>query len=286
MHSNLDKQWVLSCDASSYGVACVLQQRIDGNPDQDESGNYTDPKNKELRPVAYFSKKLTDSERKSYCIYEKEAYAVVWGLEICKSYIMGSRHPVLVFTDNKALTWLKDSDQPGRLGRWQAQINMYHTDVRHQPATKNMHADGFSRNPIDDVTGVKIPAIRTVLQSAIPRCGAAKNVQTNRIVDVDYSTELPTYIVETDNGLFKYPACDVLNKAKELYWDKRLKNEPDTALVGVNDAHHYALRIQSRKKETRVRAFTYRTQRQKKDSTLDSLIKVGELTIRAASTGH
>ena len=38
-HPDIDRQWVLSCDASKYGVACVLQQRIVGLPDCDGEGN-------------------------------------------------------------------------------------------------------------------------------------------------------------------------------------------------------------------------------------------------------
>ena len=159
-HPDIDRQWVLSCDASKYGVACVLQQRIPGLPDCDDDGKYTTPKPSQLRPVAFFSKKLSAAETKNYCIYEKEAYALVWGIEACRSYIMGSRHPVLVFTDNKALSWLRDQESPGRLGRWQAELGMYNMNIVHQPGAQNVVPDGFSRNPIEDVTGIEVSRIR------------------------------------------------------------------------------------------------------------------------------
>ena len=59
-HPDIDRQWVLSCDASAYGIACVLQQRISGVPDQTKDGKYTTPKNSHLQPIAFFSKKLND----------------------------------------------------------------------------------------------------------------------------------------------------------------------------------------------------------------------------------
>ena len=76
-HPDLSKQWVLSCDASKYGVGCVLQQRTKEHPDK-TGDNYNDVKLSQLKPVAYFSKKLSEVEMRSYSIYEKEAYAVLW----------------------------------------------------------------------------------------------------------------------------------------------------------------------------------------------------------------
>jgi exodeoxyribonuclease III len=291
LHPDLDKQWVLSCDASSYGVACVLQQRINGVPCQDANGKYTEPKNKELRPVAYFSKKLTDSERKGYCIYEKEAYAVVWGLEICKSYIMGSRHPVVVFTDNKALTWLKDSDQPGRLGRWQAQLNMYNMELVHQPATKNRHADGFSRNPIDDVTNAKIPAIRRILKHSIPMSGAEpkRDLDNQQILDVNYSADGerdPLYIVQTPEGLVQHPAQDIRDAAKERYWCERIGAEEATKLKGVNDLYQYSMVVMAKTKSDRQKAFYCKvetTDKTEDDTVLSTLVRTGEAAVRAVT---
>jgi hypothetical protein len=86
---------------------------------------------------------------------------VIWGLKACRSYITGSHDPIIVLTDNKALTWLKESDHPGRVGRWQAELHRHTMEIRHRRATQNNPADCMSRNAIEtDVTGVVVPRIR------------------------------------------------------------------------------------------------------------------------------
>ena len=208
MHPDLDKQWVISCDASSYGIGCVLQQRIGGVPDKKSNGEYGPAKSSELRPVAYFSKKLSEAEKKSYCIYEKEAYAVIWGLAIaCKSYIIGSPHPILVLTDNKALTWLKESDHPGRIGRWQAELNRYNTNVRHRPAAQNRNSDGLSRNPGRDVSNVVVPRVRMAM------CCEDKNIS---LPDCTVSYERGGIIYRTREGVAN--AADMTEKEKIAIW--------------------------------------------------------------------
>ena len=83
--------------------------------------------------------------RRNHCIYEKEAYAVIWGLAACKSYIIDNPRPILVLTDNKAPTWIKKKATilHDRIGRWQAELNRYDTYVRHRPAIQNRHSDGL-----------------------------------------------------------------------------------------------------------------------------------------------
>ena len=255
-HPDIDRQWVLSCDASKYGVGCVLQQRIASVSDRDEDGNYVPPKPSQLRPVAYFSRKLNEQEIKNYCIYEKEAYAVVWGLEICRSYIMGSRHPIMVFTDNKALVWLKDSENPGRLGRWQAELGMYNMHVVHQPATQNVVSDGLSRNARRDPADcVEVPCIRSLRR--VPRMnemfkGAVRLADTENqdgsFSAVAYGEDGPVYV--------RNATCpeggDVPEELERLkFW--KAKYRAQTMVNRLEDVHmglHYSVDIRSRRRTT------------------------------------
>ena len=270
-HPNLDKQWILSCDASSYGIGCVLQQRREEVDDKNKQGEYTSPKNKELRPVAYFSKKLTAQEVKSYSIYEKEAYAVVWGLEACKSYLMGSKHPILIFTDNKALTWLKDSEQPGRLGKWQAILNMYRTKVEHKPAIQNCNADCFSRNPGVDVTEVEIPGIMKTIGRRIYH--TKRNQKTQDIVKLEY-TETGVYgWSETKNGSQKkLMDCEEL----EEYWNSQSVVSSKTTLFNSNDQDVYGVILKKKltRKEGTISRKERSEERQRNDQIVNRLIRI------------
>ena len=59
----VDQPFVMECDASTFSTGAVLKQMIDG----------------ELRPVAFYSSKLTPSQRK-WTPREQETYAIVSAL--------------------------------------------------------------------------------------------------------------------------------------------------------------------------------------------------------------
>jgi hypothetical protein len=182
---------------------------------------------------------------------------VVWGLEICKSYIMGSRHPVMVFTDNKALVWLKDSENPGRLGRWQAELGMYNMHVVHQPATQNVVSDNLSRNAIRVPTDcVKVPRIRALRH--VPRMndmfkGAVRRVPNEDVqghfVRVEYGADGPVYVQESRGQSSYCFGEDCTPKDRLQFWD----NMPPVQGTGVEGVHpdlHYTVDVRQQQHKT------------------------------------
>ena len=65
------KPLVFSCDTSSFGIGCVLQQRNNEGA---------------LQPVAYASRTLNPAER-NYSMVDKEAFACVFGVSKMHQYM-------------------------------------------------------------------------------------------------------------------------------------------------------------------------------------------------------
>ena len=80
-----EKETVVSSDASSFGLGAVLMQK-------QPSG--------EMRPVAYASRSMTETERR-YAKIEKEALAITWALEHWADVLIGMKFNVQ--TDHKPL---------------------------------------------------------------------------------------------------------------------------------------------------------------------------------------
>jgi len=126
---DLNKQFVLTCDASSTGIGCILSQWSD-----DE---------KFLHPIAYASNKLTDTQSK-WSAGQREFYALKFYCQKFKQYLLGRKF--LVRTDNQALVnWqsFKDVDNP-KLWRWFMTLSNYDFDIKYIPGVKN-ESDGPSR---------------------------------------------------------------------------------------------------------------------------------------------
>jgi hypothetical protein len=78
--------------------------------------------------------------------------AVVYALQKFRVYIFG--HKVTVYSDNKALSFLKRcSLTSSRVTRWIMQIQEYDLDIVHIKGTDNFFADTLSRNPVGITEG-------------------------------------------------------------------------------------------------------------------------------------
>ena len=123
--------FVLDTDASVVAISGILHQ------EQEWNGRTV------LRPMAYGSKVLSDTEMK-YGAPKAEFLAVITFVEKNRAYL-GSA-PFKLRLDNRALAWLKTyfMDQ-SYIGRWIVRLDGYHMIIEHHTRDKHQNADSLSK---------------------------------------------------------------------------------------------------------------------------------------------
>ncbi|MCG8431885.1 MAG: hypothetical protein MJA29_12015, partial [Candidatus Omnitrophica bacterium] len=135
----LGAETVVISDASPVGLGAILMQRQTDN---------------ELRPVAYASRSLTDTERR-YSQMEREALGCVWSVDYFRNYLWGTKFKIL--TDHRPLIHMLNSRAstivPPRIQRLLWKLQAYDYVLEYLPGKSNI-ADCFSRMPLlDDSEG-------------------------------------------------------------------------------------------------------------------------------------
>ncbi|CAA9995080.1 unnamed protein product [Nesidiocoris tenuis] len=122
---------IIETDASGDGVGAVLKQ-------VQESG--------EIKPVAYFSKKLKDYQKKKKAIY-LECLAMKEAIKFWQHWLVGATFQII--TDHKPLEALKiNSRSDEELGDMLLFLSQFDFRVTYRPGSTNMEADCLSRNPV------------------------------------------------------------------------------------------------------------------------------------------
>ena len=123
--------FVLDTDASVVAISGILHQK------QEWNGRTV------LRPIAYGSKVLSDTEMK-YGAPKAEMFAVITFVEKYRAYL-GSA-PFKLRADNRALAWLKTySKDQSYIGRWIVRLDGYHMIIEHRTRDKHQNADSLSK---------------------------------------------------------------------------------------------------------------------------------------------
>ena len=123
--------FVLDTDASVVAISGILHQ------EQEWNGRTV------LRPIAYGSKVLSDTEMK-YGAPKAEMFAVITFVEKYRAYL-GSA-PFKLRVDNRALAWLKTySMDQSYIGRWIVRLDGYHMIIEHRTRDKHQKADSLSK---------------------------------------------------------------------------------------------------------------------------------------------
>lgn len=100
---------------------------------------------KKLHPCAFFSHQLTPTQR-NYDIGNRELLAIKMALEEWRHWLEGARHPFLIWTDHKNLTYIQEAKRlNARQARWALFFNRFNFVVSYRPGSKNQKPDALSR---------------------------------------------------------------------------------------------------------------------------------------------
>ena len=125
---DFSQPFTLQTDASKKGLGAVLSQN-------------------EYFPIAYYSQKLRDREKK-YSTVEQECLVIVSGIRAFETYLIGK--PFVLQTDHQALQWLqKCKDRNTRLLRWSLMPEPCTFMIQHCQGLQNGNADALAKLPVD-----------------------------------------------------------------------------------------------------------------------------------------
>ena len=124
-YPNFNRRFDIHTDSSQYQMGAVISQ--------------------DNKPVAYWSKTLTDTQKK-YPTTDQELLAIVECLKAYRQMLYGQL--ITVHTDHKNLTHKTTEHASNRVLRQRLLLEEYGADVQFVPGIKNAIADTLSRNEI------------------------------------------------------------------------------------------------------------------------------------------
>lgn len=121
-------------DASSTAIAAILSCLHEG----------------QWKPVEFYSKTLSKTER-NWPTREREAYAIIKGIQRFKHYLWG--RPFTLITDHESLQWIFDA-KFGKVSRWASLLGDYPMTVIHRRGRELVHVDYLTRHVVEEPDGL------------------------------------------------------------------------------------------------------------------------------------
>ena len=98
-----------------------------------------------LHPVVYHSRKFSGPEL-NYDVHDKNLLAIVDAFEEWQAYPEGSRHPIMVYSDHKNLSYFTTTRKLNRRQvRWAELFASYNFQIHYQKVLENGQADALSQ---------------------------------------------------------------------------------------------------------------------------------------------
>src|SRR6266404_716168 len=128
IHMDPEKKFQMETDASNYAYRAILSQKGE------------DAKH---HPVAFYSKSMNPAEW-NYGISDKEALAIIRGLQHWRHWLEGTKEPIHIITDHCNLEYFKNPCALNcRQLCWLEQLMHYNYKIAYQPGDKNSAADAL-----------------------------------------------------------------------------------------------------------------------------------------------
>ena len=144
-------QFLLETDASELGLGATL------NCLQDD-GRWA--------PVEFASKKILKTQM-HWPTREKEAYAIIFGLQKFEHYLRGRSFEI--YTDHENLQWLLEA-RTGKLARWASRLAEFDMKIIHKSGKEMTHVDFLSRYiDVDQDPDLQSHMVYTISSAPLPQ---------------------------------------------------------------------------------------------------------------------